>query len=254
MADRRCISARQKHGDFLDTAKSFVIHSRNSNTHVIPLIKKFQFFVKHCGLERIKPRIIPENFMLVLSDTAVVSKLPRFYREILIIRNNHSRVSIRSQILPGVKTKAAKIAECSDFFPAVFGPVRLTCVFDDLEVVRTRNPQDRVHIRGLAIEMHRDNRFCMGPNPRFKRRNIKISCFRIYVNEHRGSSGMNNRACGCNKRRRDHNSLVSRLYVERSKRQKNRIGAVCNSDGEPRPEIARETIFKYLYIFPSYKT
>ena len=76
----------------------------------VPLAKVTQFHRKHSGLECIEPRVRSDNDMNVFCRTAVVSQQSQALSIDFIIAGDNAPISIRTEVLAGIKTKAREPA------------------------------------------------------------------------------------------------------------------------------------------------
>ena len=99
---------------------------------------------------------------------------------------------------------------------------------------------ERVHVGGLAVEMHRQDRARARRDRGRGRVRIERQPLGIDVGEHRPRAGHHDgeRRVGRRERRRDH--LVARADVERAQDQRDRVGAGADADGVRAPAGGRE--------------
>ena len=108
--------------------------------------------------------------------------------------------------------------------------MRLATILDDGEIVTRRDRGDRDHVRGLAVEVHRQYRSCPGRDRRGSRLRVEREPLRVDISKHRPRAGHHDRERGirCRQWRRD--DLVPRTYAERTKRDCERVGPGPDAD------------------------
>src|SRR5208337_426699 len=92
----------------------------------------------------------------LLSPIAQHANRPRILG---IVGCNRAALAVGSEVLRGIKTEARYVADAPHWPSFVLRTVRLRRIFDDYEFVSLRHFHDRVHVRGLAVKMHRENCF-----------------------------------------------------------------------------------------------
>src|SRR3989338_1290420 len=111
MIHRRRLRKRRIQSEASRILKSFIVEARDVAAHLVPFIKEFELFVEHRSLQRIKARIVAEDIMLIFADSSVVSQFFHPFCKEIIVRNNGSRIPIRSQIFPRIKTECSQSAK-----------------------------------------------------------------------------------------------------------------------------------------------
>ena len=78
--------------------------------------------------------------------------------QLSIVCHDSAAISISSQILPGIKTERADIANATNAFAVIFSAMRLCSVLDKAQAMLAAQAKQTLHIAGMSIEMHRNNR------------------------------------------------------------------------------------------------
>ena len=121
------------------------------NAARVPLAKVAKFHRKHSRLECIKPRVRPDNEMNVFCRTAVVSQQSQPLRMPSIIAGDNACISIRTEVLRGIKAEAREPARSAYGDAIPFCPVGLGSIFDDCEPVLIGQFLQRRHAHCTAI-------------------------------------------------------------------------------------------------------
>src|SRR5258707_8901100 len=86
----------------------------------IPLGKMLKFRWQDSGLDRIKPPVVPFDFVVILLRLRVIAQHPRFLRDGLIIGRDRTRFAARTQVLAGVEAKGSSFADRTGPSPTAF--------------------------------------------------------------------------------------------------------------------------------------
>src|ERR1051326_7292760 len=121
-----------------------------------------QFYPQNCTLKTFHPAVISLDHVMVFPVGSPVAESADGLRMVWIARCARAALAVSSQVLGGIKTETADIADASSRTPPVFRPVGLRGVLDDDEPSPPRYFQDGIHIGRLAVEMYRQNRLGAG--------------------------------------------------------------------------------------------
>src|ERR1700693_1187260 len=109
-----------------------------------------------------------------------------------IVGGNQSTFAGRAKVLGGVEAEAANVADASGTPATIFGAMRLRHVFDHHQFVPAGDVQDRIHIRGLAVEMYRQNSASAFGDGGFDLPDVDVKCPGIDVDIDRGRPNVTN--------------------------------------------------------------
>ena len=104
------------------------------------------------------PEIAADELVMILRLHAVHAQDVRALEKRRVLRHQRARIAERAEILRREKTGHAEIAERAHRPAAIVRAERLRRVLDHAQVVLRGEREDRVHVGGLAEEMHRDDR------------------------------------------------------------------------------------------------
>ena len=126
--------------------------------------------------------------------------------------------------------------------------VALRAIFDDAQPPPPRQPGDRLHIGGLAVEMHRQHRGRATRRGRiqrpFERGGVDRKPARLDIDQHRHGAGPLDRGDGRNRRVRDGKDQIAGADAAGPQRQLDRVGAAAGADRVPGPEPGRKRLFE----------
>src|SRR5215213_2407165 len=88
-----------------------------------------------------------------------IAKQTHTFGELLIVCCDHAAFAGSDHFIC-IEAEASHVAEAACHSPATSCAVRLRAIFDDQQVVPSRNLHQPVHVDGMAVEMHGDNGFC----------------------------------------------------------------------------------------------
>src|SRR3972149_5228854 len=106
-----------------------------------------------CGGNLRHPLVVPDEDVLVLRRLAVVPQEATRLRDPWIVRDDHPALAARRHVLRRVERKTRDVPEVPRLPAVVLRAVGLARVLDYHEVVGLRDLVDRVHLRGLPVEV-----------------------------------------------------------------------------------------------------
>src|SRR4030042_3208017 len=165
----------------------------------------------------------------------------------IIIRTNHPAVASSPQNLCRVKAENACIPEGGTSPVLKLCPQGLRSILNHLKVMRLSDLHDFVHIAGMAIEMDRDNPFCLGCNSGLYlvHINIKIVC---HVYQDRGRPTLHDGPYGSHKSMSHRNDFVTGSESKGTRRQIEGIRTRIDSNRIFRPHIFGDPFLELLYM------
>src|SRR6267378_861865 len=114
-------------------------------------------------LDCIQSAVISFYFVAILLQLAMVAQHANHSRECGIVCRNCSRLPASAQVLSRIETESSRHTQRPRLPPAILPsrkvgcPVSLTSVFDYKQLVSLRELQDGIHVRHLAVQVHRNN-------------------------------------------------------------------------------------------------
>src|ERR1700682_4980505 len=75
------------------------------------------------------------------------------FRQLCIVGETDTRLSIRSQVFAAIETEAGNVAETAHALALVGGSVRLGSIFDDAQTVSMSEIHDGLHLCRVAIQV-----------------------------------------------------------------------------------------------------
>src|SRR2546426_1384901 len=100
------------------------------------------------------PIVVAHEHMVVLRPLAMVPEEAADLGDLRVVGKNHPALPGR-HVLRWIERETRGVPEVPRLLPVVLSPVSLARVFEHDEVVRLRDLVDRLHLSGLAIEVHR---------------------------------------------------------------------------------------------------
>ncbi len=126
-----------------------------------------QFDRQETALQPFQPQVLTRQAVLVLLHRAVIAQHPHALRKLGIAGDNRTAFAQAAQILSWIKAEATGDAQRSGFAAFVIGAVRLAGILNQVKIVTTRNFEQRIHIRRLAVKIDRQDRLGVRRNRRF---------------------------------------------------------------------------------------
>ena len=183
------------------------------------------------GLQGVEAEIAADERMMIFRLHAVHAKDGRAFGEIGVVRAEQAGVAKRAEIFGGVKTKRAAGAERAGLAAMIFCAEGLRGVFDDGEVVRPREGENAIHVRGLAIEVHGDDGLGAWGDFFGGVGHIEVEAGRADIHEDGRGAHARDAASGGEKGEVGHEHFVARADVEGHEREQEGIGAGGNAEG-----------------------
>ena len=126
--------------------------------------------------------------------------------------------------LRGIEADRGQVGQRAGRLVAVARALGLAGVLQDQQAVVAREPVDRVHVRGMAVQVHRDDRRRPGGHRSGGRGRIEAVRRRVDVREHRAGAGMHHGVGRGGERERRHDDLVARADARRHQAEVQRRG------------------------------
>src|SRR5580692_6113256 len=123
-----------------------------------------ELYMQKSCLHRIQTAIVAFDVVVVFLGLAVIPQHADLCRNGWIVSRGSPRFPACTEILPWVEAECCGPADGSSLDPAVqllrkiFGPMRLAGIFDDGKPKLVGEPQNRIHVGHLAVQMNRYDR------------------------------------------------------------------------------------------------
>ena len=144
-----------------------------------------QFHAQNRGLHFVEPAVPTPLGAQILRCLPVIAQGAQTPGQLFIVGDDHSGVTVRPQILTGVKTQATEASHRACLPPLVCCAERLRVVFDDGEAVLFRHGQNWIHVRREAKQMNGYNGAGARRDLRFNMLGIEIERGGFDVRKHR---------------------------------------------------------------------
>src|SRR5260370_915029 len=245
---------RHKDPVTVNCAKEFMITSCCCTAQRIPLGKILKFRLQDSGLDRIKPPVVPFDFVVILLRLPVITQHPRFLRDGLIIGRDRTCFAACTQVLAGVEAEGSSFPDRTGHSPTAFllreilGAVGLASVFDDDQLVSLSYFHEAVPTGHLSLQMNRHDG-CNGLTALVFDHHAKPGVHRaralevfthllwvhivgalVDVHEPGFSSRLGNRLGGRNKRMRHGNNNIAGLHAGAHQREAQCIRSAAHAD------------------------
>src|SRR5262249_38584983 len=123
-------------------------------------------------------------FVVIFDLCPVVAQHTQLLGELDIVGRDGATIAKRAQVLAGVETKCSGMGQGTGAAPFVARTMRLAGVFEDEEVVASRNLHYRVHRPRLTIKVTGDEGVRVGCDARLNRRGIEQVGLGISFHKH----------------------------------------------------------------------
>src|SRR6202045_2268553 len=154
-----------------------------------PLLEMSELYSQDCSLKPFHPVIESPQYMMIFTVLPPVAQHANGAREFGVARGYGSAFAIGSQIFTGIKTETGHVSDAADRTAFILCSVRLRGIFDNNQPMSTRDFHDRIHVGGLAIQMHREDRLRAGADRRLDCRWIQRE--RTWIDIHQNGTRSN---------------------------------------------------------------
>jgi hypothetical protein len=206
------------------------------------------------SLNRVHPFGQTYLVIFILAGAAVISQFPDSRQERIVVTGDCACIAVGSEILSRIKAEAREIANASTSTTIVLGAVSLRRVFDQWQLVATRDLRQLLHFRRLPVEVNREyrsgpRRYCC-----LNEAGIEIVRVRIDIDENGFRSDVRDRTggsdesvCGCN-------YFITGPDAQRKECQVHCRGARSHGDGAFGPDKGSEGLFEVRNLLPQNET
>ena len=111
-------------------------------------------------------------------------------RQLVIVGHDAAGVAISAEIFSGIKRERRGVAKRADEFSLEPRQMRLRAIFNHPQLVFFGDGHDRVHVRRLAVKMHRNNSHRARSDFRFDLRGIDVERVVVRVAENHPAAGL----------------------------------------------------------------
>src|SRR6516162_1024382 len=163
-----------------------------------------------------------------------------------MIRSNKASVSGAAQILRREKAEAAEGPEGSGKLGPVLSGDRLSCIFNDDQIVSTCDVQYGIHVGGKTKQVYGQDGACFRSDGSFDQLGIDIKGQRINIHKYGLCANQGNGGACSNEAKRSSDDLVAGSNFSGHQRQNECVRAGRATDGEFGTELGRDFVFKLL--------
>ena len=151
-------------------------------------------------------------------------------RERAVAGHDRAAVAKGTEVLRRIEAERAGHADGAHGSAAGCCQVRLTRIFDQRQFVPRGHLLQGVHIRGLSVQMHRQNRPCARRDGAFGCGRVERQTFRIDVGEDWTRTDHHDRQRGVRGRQWRRDDLVARSNAQRAQDQRDCVGSISHAD------------------------
>src|ERR1039458_5298367 len=109
------------------------------STPIITPIKMAQFDAQNSRMDFIESTVQARNFANEALSPTVLTELPHFASQILVVRDDHAAIPDGTKVLRRIEAETARDAPVPNSLVAVQRSMRLSAVFDNVNSVRLGN-------------------------------------------------------------------------------------------------------------------
>ena len=148
-----------------------------------------QLHSKNCGLETIEAAVHALQIVVVLLGAAVIGEHPRRGNPLGVVRHERAGVAVGAEVLAGIEAETRDVGKRRDRASFVLRSMRLRGVADDAQAVLLRQRQNRIHVRRLTIEMHRNDGLGLRRDLLFELPDVDVVSDGVAVTKHHPRAG-----------------------------------------------------------------
>src|SRR4029453_6242394 len=165
---------------------------------------------------------------------------PKLRRQVAVVGCDHAAFAGRHDLV-AKKTERGGVAETADTLSLIFSPMCLCRVLEDKQAMFTRDRNDRVHVRRMAVKVYWDDALRMRGDLPSNSSRINIERPRVTVDEHRRGAAIGHGVSGGNVSKGRNDDFVAWLEAQRDQCEVQCIRSIVDGDGMFDAAKARET-------------
>ena len=174
-----------------------------------PMLQTRELHPQDGGLQRGQTIVVAFHARAIALLLAPTSQQSGFARILRIIGGQHAAFARRTEVLGGIKTEAADVTDTAGAPTLVFGAMGLRGVFDDHQLVTSRDLENRIHVGALTIEMHQQNSARALGNGGFDLAYVDVEGGGVDIHEYRGCADVTDGRDGGIKRERNGDHFIA---------------------------------------------
>src|SRR5215831_7337569 len=219
----------------------------------VPLIEPAQLHPQDGGLQRVEPAVEANLLVTIFQARATIAQQLDAFGDIAALSGYQPAIAIGAQVLPGVKAKAADVAQAPRPPAGIDCAVRLCRVFDHYQRIFCSDGAYRRHVRAIAVEMNRNDRLGAGSDGSLDLGGVDQCILGAHIDQHwaRARQRYGESSGGKGHRRDDHFVALSQIHGAAGEVQ--RVGSAGHSDSVRNTAIVRELFFEQAYFSAEYK-
>ena len=138
----------------------------------VPLFQVSQLHAQHCSLQSVKTAIVAAEQVLIFFLLTVVAQHLQTSRDPPVIGDHYPAIAIGPQVFSGIEAESCCVPQraCPPSFVA--RPVGLASVFNNDQSMFVREFTNRIHVRGMAVQVDGNHRFRSRGNGFLDGRNV----------------------------------------------------------------------------------
>src|SRR5947207_3241701 len=152
--------------------QSLLVALCGSLSSLVPFVQLLKLDAKKGRLELIEARIVAFHVIVIFLFRTVIAQRSDTVGKFWIVRCHRAGVTERAEIFAWIKTVAGGMAERAGAAAFIASALGLCVVFNDLESVLFGDIHQGIHVRRLAVEVNRHDRFRFGGKRRFDARGV----------------------------------------------------------------------------------
>ncbi len=196
----------------------------------VPLVQVAEFDAEESGLQFVQTRIQAGFFVLVFDLRAVVAQAGHARRQLGVIGGDGAGIAEGAENFCRIKAERGGIAQGAGTPAFVARALRLGRVLHHFQLMPAGDFQDWIHVRRLAVKMHRQNGPGARSNGRLDEVGIQIVSLLAHVHRHRRGPGEGDTEPGGDESMRRHDDLVARPDVATAQNQVDCIQPVSDAE------------------------
>ncbi len=183
--------------------------------------------------------------MVVFARLAVIAQNLHFSRQFGVVGHDRARLAQRAEVFAGIKAETARHPHGAGLPAFVSRPVRLAGILNHRDAAPGRDFENRIHVRALAKEMHRDDGLGAGRDGFFQQAGIQVVSRLINVHKNRPRPAKADRLDRGHEGAGNGDDFIVWPHAQRQQRKPEGIGSVAHADGMSRPAIGGKFLFKF---------
>src|SRR5690606_32785592 len=235
-----------------DVREQLAVAPGRGSASLVPGVDVRQLHAQEGRLQGVEAAVVAEHLVVVLALAAVGAEHAGLLGDVVVVGGDEAAVAEGAEVLAGEEAVGAHVPHRSGLaLAAVPGAERLRAVLDDLQAMTLGYGEDRVHLRGSAVEVHREDRLRARRDRGLYQARVDVEGAFVDVDEDRRGADVADRLGGGEEAERGRDDLVARADAEGAQADHERVGAAVDPYGVLHAQVVGDLALEGLHLGPA---